>query len=405
MSKLIWGVNRLNTYASNVRDYLDAFERLGYETHMAPSTDMTNLIRNPQSLEKKPSIVIDINFNGAAAPALARIGIPYVGIIWDVWVCAPEPAPPTAIYKRNGMDYAFTCDATQVQPLRNMGVNYVEQMHLTTNTERYRPINLNDDEFDKYCCNISFFGTSLIDNTIDGFVNSFKDLDRKIKYSPDNDHKKVMEGKRTVLANVLRYQSENVFDDCLEMLIHREEDTMGIELLDRSLVYARESFIKTLHVHLSMLQRTQAVEALIPYGIKVWGDSKWPKLHKDLNYLGFANGDTELPLIINASNINLNLTKTYSDTALNPRVYDVLACGGFCMTNSTDTLHKLFVEDEHLVVFRSEKELIEKVDYYLHHKEERREIAEAGRNHVYEFHTIDQRVKRIETILKEDGRL
>lgn len=80
------------------------------------------------------------------------------------------------------------------------------------------------------------------------------------------------------------------------------------------------------------------------------------------------------------------------------RVYEVLASGTMLLANALadGTFESIGLKDgEHLAVYRSPKELMEKVDYYLRHEEERRRIAQAGRAAVLERHTYRLRAQKI----------
>ena len=61
--------------------------------------------------------------------------------------------------------------------------------------------------------------------------------------------------------------------------------------------------------------------------------------------------------------------------APNPRVYDVLACGGFLLTDYNPGLEDEFEIGHDLVVFRNRQELKDQVHYFLSHPEEREEIG------------------------------
>ena len=60
------------------------------------------------------------------------------------------------------------------------------------------------------------------------------------------------------------------------------------------------------------------------------------------------------------------------------RVFDILSCKGFCLTNYQPEIAELFVDGKDLVMYTSMEDLMGKVIYYLNHEEERREIAESN---------------------------
>jgi spore maturation protein CgeB len=75
-----------------------------------------------------------------------------------------------------------------------------------------------------------------------------------------------------------------------------------------------------------------------------------------------------------------------------PRVYEVLACGGFLLCDDQPDVRALFEDGRDLAIFRNLSELRQKARYYLDHHQERREIASRGRGKVLTEHTYGHRV-------------
>lgn len=80
---------------------------------------------------------------------------------------------------------------------------------------------------------------------------------------------------------------------------------------------------------------------------------------------------------------------------LNMRCFEIMGTGSFLLTNWIPTIEELFEDGKHLVLYRSEDEMIEKTKYYLAHDEERERIAQAGYEEVMEKHTIQARVNKM----------
>ncbi len=83
---------------------------------------------------------------------------------------------------------------------------------------------------------------------------------------------------------------------------------------------------------------------------------------------------------------------------VNMRVFEVLAAGTLLVTNalSGDAFGRLGLRDrQELVLYRSPRELIEAIDYFLVHAEERERIASAGQNAALAFHTYRHRVVQL----------
>ena len=82
----------------------------------------------------------------------------------------------------------------------------------------------------------------------------------------------------------------------------------------------------------------------------------------------------------------------------------ILACGGFLLTNFQSEIPEYFEIGTDLETYASEEELSEKCQYYLTHEEERKQIAENGYRKVKEFHSLEQRLAEMMDLLwKQPG--
>lgn len=107
----------------------------------------------------------------------------------------------------------------------------------------------------------------------------------------------------------------------------------------------------------------------------------------------------ESPVVFYASKINLNFTIRNIRSGIPLRVWDILAAGGFCITNFQPELVMYFKNGEDLVWFEDEADLVRKVRYYLEHDEERRRIAMNGQKKVRELHNYDARLEVMEGVI------
>lgn len=110
---------------------------------------------------------------------------------------------------------------------------------------------------------------------------------------------------------------------------------------------------------------------------------------------------TEMPLVFNQSKINLNITIRPIQTGLSLRVFDVMGCGGFLMTNYQAELPEYFDIGVDLEAFSSKEELVDKVVYYLAHDDERQKIAISGYEKVSKYHTYAHRFAQMIKLILE----
>lgn len=122
--------------------------------------------------------------------------------------------------------------------------------------------------------------------------------------------------------------------------------------------------------------------------------SSLPKIHNR----GLAKSLTEMPVIFHESKINLNTTSKAIRSGLPLRIWDILSCGGFVLSNYQEEIPQFFTIGEHLDIYTSMEELTDKCHYYLYHEKERREIAENGFAEVYAHHTYEIRLTEMLTM-------
>ena len=75
------------------------------------------------------------------------------------------------------------------------------------------------------------------------------------------------------------------------------------------------------------------------------------------------------------------------------RMFDVLACNGFILTDDVCGLKELF--GDIIVTYNTKESLEEKIDYYLTNKDERDKLSKKGRDLVLTKHTYKNRVEQI----------
>ena len=129
-------------------------------------------------------------------------------------------------------------------------------------------------------------------------------------------------------------------------------------------------------------ERFESIKFLAQNGIKInlWGYG-WDFLqnnYKNITYIGGELFKEEYAKVFTCSKISLNFLRKINRDLHTSRSIEIPACKGFMLGERTDEHKKLFTEDKEAVYFSGNKELLEKVSYYLSHDDERNKIAEAG---------------------------
>ena len=105
--------------------------------------------------------------------------------------------------------------------------------------------------------------------------------------------------------------------------------------------------------------------------------AEYPLLQK--HHKGVVDYHTQMPLVFAQSRINLNISLRSIHSGIPLRVLDIMACGGFVLTNRQPEIDECFEEDVEYVCYDSAEECLDKIDYYLRHEDKRKCIAQAGR--------------------------
>jgi spore maturation protein CgeB len=146
-------------------------------------------------------------------------------------------------------------------------------------------------------------------------------------------------------------------------------------------------------------ERFGLVAALAPYGLQVAGDDAWKALVPGaLPYINYAE---HMPAYYRACSVNLNITSIQMPTAVNQRVLDCPAAGGFLLTDAQSQLADLFEVDSEVAVYNTFDEARDKMLHYATHPAERRAITDRARARVLGEHTYGHRLRHIVSLLQQ----
>ena len=117
-------------------------------------------------------------------------------------------------------------------------------------------------------------------------------------------------------------------------------------------------------------------------------------------------GLSEMIRMFSASRINLNLSNASVSASLEKegerpllqikgRDFEVPACGGFLLTQENPELNEYFEPGKEIAVYRDTDDLLEKIEYYLAHDEERERVRKAGYERFLKEHTMLSRLEAI----------
>jgi spore maturation protein CgeB len=151
--------------------------------------------------------------------------------------------------------------------------------------------------------------------------------------------------------------------------------------------------------------RARMLEGLGGYNLKIWGDNCPPSVSSPISgcYTHHYVAEEEKAKAYGFAKVLVN-TICYSEIeAVNCTLFEAAGCGAFQIADWKPALPDLFETEKEIVTFRTQRELKEKVDYYLARPEQRREIADRAYARAHREHTYEVRLEKMFEILGLDS--
>lgn len=376
-------------------DILAAFRILGHEV-IEERTEITDKnitfaqcvkLVSDKLMNDKFDVVFSMNFYPALSEVCNIFKLPYICWIVDCPVMELYSYSLAKPYNK-----VFIFDRQTYEELYNVNPQGIFYFPLGTNVEKNNEIIKSIDEKDKakYSHDISFIGSLYREKcTYNNIVDRLPDYVRGY-----------LDG--IIEAQYLIYgynMVEEVLDDNMVNEFNKYATAYSFPELS---YHNHKAAIAQLVINSKVieLERYRLLGALSElYDVNVYtlsDTSDIPKVHN----MGYAKSNGEMQKIFNLSKINLNMTSKAIRTGLSLRIWDVLGCGGFLITNYQQELMEYFQIGQDLETYGSKQELLDKVQYYLSHDEERKQIALNGYEKVSKLHSYVQRIEEMLEIVQ-----
>jgi spore maturation protein CgeB len=101
----------------------------------------------------------------------------------------------------------------------------------------------------------------------------------------------------------------------------------------------------------------------------------------------------QIPEIMRNSVISLNFANSSGENQIKARTFEVPGAGGFLLTERAPHLEHWYISGKEIEVFDDDRELEEKILYYLTHPAERDAVAQAGHERTRSEHTYERRLQ------------
>lgn len=333
--------------------------------------------------------VMTYDFIEVASQACLEMNVPYISWIYD----APQKELYThfAFYPCN---YFFEFDRKQKDRLQKIGIRNSFYMPLGVHANMIQMVLklYQEKKKEQYQTDISFVG--------------------QLYHNEENDK---------ILQKLIKYglgKSEEIIESCYmkwdeQTTIHERLDDETVSFLrdvDNDVVRQQYPYISEQYYYeaaflariLAYKERTHILNVLAQkYQVKFYTHDINDKQLSDQVHVQPGVKTEQLPYIYNTSKINLNITLHCIETGASQRIFDVMGAGGFLLSNYQEELAEMFVPGEEIVLFHNEQELMEAVDYYMEHEDERERIAKNGQKKVLEQHDLHLKLEQMLLQTKE----
>ena len=375
-------------------DILAAFRDLGHtvktipfsnkELHHDEETEQ-GLIAEIRSFS--PDFVFTFNYFPIVSLACKKADMRYVAWIYDnPYVMLYSY---TIIYPGN---YVFVFDKELYQEFHSAGIMTVHYLPLAANTDRLSAMT----DFE------AFWKSGLHNQADIAFIGSLYTEKHQFyqRLKGINEYTEgYLEGIMSAQKHVYGYNfiqellTPDIIDELMRILPMQPDPTSveSVEYLYAQYVINRQ---------ITATERTELLSAIgAKYPLDLYTPDKNTRLpgcinHGPVDYYDFA------PYVFKTARINLNITLRSIKSGIPLRAFDILGAGGFLLTNYQADFGGCYVPGEDFVYYESREDLIQKIDYYLTHEEERAAIAESGFQRTAANHTYRHRVEEILTYLQ-----
>jgi len=139
-------------------------------------------------------------------------------------------------------------------------------------------------------------------------------------------------------------------------------------------------------------------------GFDIFGDDSWSSiLDRSKRVHAGRLKHTELLELYHNSVISLNLSSVQLPLSFNQKMLEIPVCGGFALTDQRAGYAELYGRIEY-PSFNSQDDLLEKVEYYLTHDSERKEISSESAAIILNDHRYLNRVTKLDQYIEKTFR-
>lgn len=337
-----------------------------------------------------PDIVFSFNYFPVISGTCKKNDIRYISWIYD--------SPYVMLYSYttiNPCNTIYVFDKELYFEFHKAGIKTVHYLPMAANPERLdrlKPMTANPEEPNaskltandlKFLYDISFVGSLYTEKH--NFFDRMTQLSDYAKGYLD-----------ALMASQMQVQGYNFIQESLGPIMNdlysalpMEPNPDGVET--KEYLYAQY----VINRKITGLERTSLIKAITQkHKFDLFTHDPEFKLPNLINH-GSIEPYNKMPLVFKQSRINLNISLRSIKSGIPQRAFDIMGSGGFLLSNYQNDFMDSFIPEEDFVFYESKEDLLNKIDYYLTHEDERRTIAANGHDKLAAAHTYRHRVREM----------
>ena len=336
--------------------------------------------------KETPDIVFSFNYFPVISNVCKKEDIRYISWIYD--------SPYVMLYSYtviNPCNIIYIFDKELYMEFHNAGIQTVRYMPMAANTDRLdRLVAANiDTTTTRNSTKIDFsYDISFIGSLYTEEHNFFERMTTLSDYTRGYLDALMSAQMKIQGYNFIQESLSPIMDD-LYRALPMDPNPDGVE--SKEYLYAQY----VINRKITGLERTELIRAVTEhFHFDLFTPNKGFTMPNLTNH-GTVDYYEQMPLVFNHSKINLNISLRSIKSGIPLRAFDILGSGGFLLSNFQADYLDDFVPGEDFVYYESKEDLLDKIDYYLTHEEERMAVALSGHDKVAANHTFRHRVREM----------
>lgn len=337
---------------------------------------------------QSPDFVLSFNYFPLVSNVCKEAGVKYAAWVYD------NPAVRLFSYTLiNSCNYVFVFDSQMYETFASQGIKTVYYLPMAAAVRRYDNLPDNPEKEIKYRGKVSFVGHL--------YSEDHNYYDRIIEKASDYT-KGYLEG---LIKSQMEIQGLNLIDKSISPVVMQEMiDILGVKPGYDSVVtyeYLYSNYV--INRKITSIERSQILTDIGKrFSVELY-TSNTKFAGEGITNHGEVDYYLSMPYVFKNSDVNLNISLRSIQRGIPLRCMDIMGCGGFLLTNYQEDMLQFFEPGRDYVYYESRADLLDKVEYYLTHEDEREAIAENGYKKVARDHTYEKRLQEIISVVMGTG--